>query len=63
MNTLHSTPAILFVVEQVTVEDGEDKMLPAMVDDNYSTQISFRSRSKDNPKCVPDFLYLDVPSV
>lgn len=32
--------------------DGEDEMLPAMADDDYSAQLSWQSQSKDNLKCV-----------
>jgi transcription initiation factor TFIID subunit 11 len=33
-------------------EDGEDELLPAMADDDYSAQLSWQSQSKDNLKCV-----------
>ena len=33
-------------------EDGEDEMLPAMADDDYSAQLSWQSESKDNLKFV-----------
>ena len=32
--------------------DGEDEMLPAMADDDYSAQLSWQSQSKDNLKWV-----------
>lgn len=32
--------------------EGEDEMLPAMADDDYSAQLSWQSQSKDNLKCV-----------
>jgi transcription initiation factor TFIID subunit 11 len=32
--------------------DGEDELLPAMADDDYSAQLSWQSQSKDNLKCV-----------
>lgn len=32
--------------------EGEDEMLPAMADDDYSAQLSFQSQSKDNLKYV-----------
>lgn len=31
-------------------EEGEDEMLPAMADDDYSAQLSWQSESKDNLK-------------
>ncbi|KAK7681770.1 hypothetical protein QCA50_015117 [Cerrena zonata] len=34
--------------------DGEDEMLPAMADDDYSAQLSFQSQSKDNLKVLMD---------
>jgi transcription initiation factor TFIID subunit 11 len=33
--------------------EGEDELLPAMADDDYSAQLSWQSQSKDNLKCVP----------
>jgi transcription initiation factor TFIID subunit 11 len=39
--------------------EGEDELLPAMADDDYSAQLSWQSQSKDNLKWVllsPDFL-------
>jgi transcription initiation factor TFIID subunit 11 len=33
-------------------EDGEDELLPAMADDDYSAQLSWQSQSKDNLKYV-----------
>jgi transcription initiation factor TFIID subunit 11 len=41
--------------DQVPVEEdgeGDDELLPAMADDNYSAQLSWQSQSKDNLKCV-----------
>lgn len=38
---LHLTPATQLVTEQVTVEDGEDGMLPVITDDSCSTQKLF----------------------
>lgn len=32
--------------------EGDDEMLPAMADDDYSAQLSWQSQSKDNLKCV-----------
>ena len=32
--------------------DGEDEVLPAMADDDYSAQLSWQAQSKDNLKCV-----------
>jgi len=32
------------------VDDGDDELLPAMADDDYSAQLSFQSQSKDNLK-------------
>lgn len=32
--------------------EGEDELLPAMADDDYSAQLSWQSESKDNLKCV-----------
>ena len=40
-----------------TDEDGEDELLPAMADDDYSAQLSWQSQSKDNLKCV-EVIYL-----
>lgn len=39
--------------------EGEDELLPAMADDDYSAQLSWQSQSKDNLKCVivPSFFY------
>ncbi|KAG6917683.1 hypothetical protein DXG01_001658 [Tephrocybe rancida] len=34
--------------------DGEDEMLPAMADDDYSAQLSWQSQSKDNLKVLMD---------
>lgn len=36
--------------------DGDDDLLPAMADDDYSAQLSWQSQSKDNLKCVAPFL-------
>jgi transcription initiation factor TFIID subunit 11 len=33
-------------------EEGEDELLPAMADDDYSAQLSWQSQSKDNLKYV-----------
>jgi hypothetical protein len=40
--------------------EGEDELLPAMADDDYSAQLSWQSQSKDNLKCVlvTSFFYL-----
>ncbi|KAG6334349.1 hypothetical protein ID866_4740 [Astraeus odoratus] len=35
-------------------EEGEDEMLPAMADDDYSAQLSWQSESKDNLKVLMD---------
>ena len=35
--------------------EGEDELLPAMADDDYSAQLSWQSQSKDNLK------YISVP--
>lgn len=32
--------------------EGDDELLPAMADDDYSAQLSWQSQSKDNLKCV-----------
>ena len=32
--------------------EGEDELLPAMADDDYSAQLSWQSESKDNLKCA-----------
>jgi transcription initiation factor TFIID subunit 11 len=32
--------------------EGDDEILPAMADDDYSAQLSWQSQSKDNLKCV-----------
>jgi len=32
--------------------EGDDELLPAMADDDYSAQLSFQSQSKDNLKSV-----------
>lgn len=32
--------------------EGEDELLPAMADDDYSAQLSWQSQSKDNLKCA-----------
>ena len=37
--------------------EGEDELLPAMADDDYSAQLSWQSQSKDNLKCVPFFIF------
>ncbi|KAL4248042.1 TAF11 family protein [Abortiporus biennis] len=34
--------------------EGEDELLPAMADDDYSAQLSFQSQSKDNLKVLMD---------
>ena len=39
--------------------DGDDEMLPAMADDDYSAQLSFQSQSKDNLKYV-SLYYTDI---
>lgn len=39
-------------------EDGEDELLPAMADDDYSAQLSWQSQSKDNLKFVTSVLQL-----
>lgn len=36
--------------------EGEDELLPAMADDDYSAQLSWQSQSKDNLKCVVSLL-------
>lgn len=35
--------------------EGEDELLPAMADDDYSAQLSFQSQSKDNLKYARHF--------
>ncbi|KIO00618.1 hypothetical protein M404DRAFT_57372, partial [Pisolithus tinctorius Marx 270] len=35
-------------------DDGEDEILPAMADDDYSAQLSWQSESKDNLKVLMD---------
>lgn len=37
--------------------EGDDELLPAMADDDYSAQLSWQSQSKDNLKCVYCFYY------
>lgn len=37
--------------------EGEDELLPAMADDDYSAQLSWQSQSKDNLKSVFDFFW------
>ena len=37
--------------------EGDDEMLPAMADDDYSAQLSWQSQSKDNLKCVVIFFH------
>jgi hypothetical protein len=39
--------------------EGDDEMLPAMADDDYSAQLSWQSQSKDNLKCV--FTFFNIP--
>lgn len=41
--------------------EGEDEILPAMADDDYSAQLSWQSQSKDNLKCVPYSLFSCLP--
>jgi transcription initiation factor TFIID subunit 11 len=36
--------------------EGEDELLPAMADDDYSTQLSWQSQSKDNLKVLMENL-------
>ncbi|EEB97791.1 hypothetical protein MPER_02820, partial [Moniliophthora perniciosa FA553] len=36
--------------------EGEDEMLPAMADEDYSAQLSFQSQSKDNLKVLMENL-------
>ena len=38
--------------------DGEDELLPAMADDDYSAQLSWQSQSKDNLKWVCPLIFL-----
>lgn len=38
--------------------EGEDEMLPAMADDDYSAQLSWQSQSKDNLKYALSFFLL-----
>jgi hypothetical protein len=42
--------------------EGEDELLPAMADDDYSAQLSWQSQSKDNLKCVivPSIFFLTL---
>ena len=37
--------------------EGEDELLPAMADDDYSAQLSWQSQSKDNLKYVVPLFY------
>lgn len=39
-------------------EDGEDELLPAMADDDYSAQLSWQSQSKDNLKCAASIYFM-----
>ena len=36
--------------------DGDDELLPAMADDDYSAQLTFQTQSKDNLKYVSSTL-------
>lgn len=37
--------------------EGDDEMLPAMADDDYSAQLSWQSQSKDNLKCASTSIF------
>jgi hypothetical protein len=50
------TPAFLRSVADEDA-DGDDELLPAMADDDYSAQLSWQSQSKDNLKCDIFFQY------
>lgn len=52
-------PGILAVDEEA---EGDDELLPAMADDDYSAQLSWQSQSKDNLKCVPHSAKTSAPS-
>jgi transcription initiation factor TFIID subunit 11 len=45
-------PSTVSVPNAPVEEDGEDELLPAMADDDYSAQLSWQSQSKDNLKYV-----------
>jgi len=43
--------------------DGEDELLPAMADEDYSAHSSWQSQSKDNLKCVNRFSFAHVSHI
>lgn len=58
-STRDGTPAVVRPGAAPGEEDveGEDELLPAMADDDYSAQLSFQSQSKDNLKCVVSVIF------
>lgn len=52
-------PGTIGVDEEV---EGDDELLPAMADDDYSAQLSWQSQSKDNLKCVSRLLLMSTLS-
>ncbi|KAI0367910.1 TAFII28-domain-containing protein [Pilatotrama ljubarskyi] len=51
-----TTPAVPGAQAGEEDGDGEDELLPAMADDDYSAQLSWQSQSKDNLKVLMDNL-------
>ncbi|KAI6008791.1 TAFII28-domain-containing protein [Pisolithus orientalis] len=47
-------PAVAITKPEGGDDDGEDEILPAMADDDYSAQLSWQSESKDNLKVLMD---------
>ncbi|EAU83511.2 TAF11 [Coprinopsis cinerea okayama7 len=54
LSTLLVPPGSTVVAKQEEEADGEDDLLPAMADDDYSAQMSFQTQSKDNLKVLMD---------
>ncbi|KAJ2971500.1 hypothetical protein NUW54_g12494 [Trametes sanguinea] len=55
-NAATTTPAVPGQQGAEEEGDGEDELLPAMADDDYSAQLSWQSQSKDNLKVLMDNL-------
>ncbi|KAI0660178.1 hTAFII28-like protein conserved region-domain-containing protein [Cubamyces menziesii] len=55
-NAATTTPAVPGAQAGEEDGDGEDELLPAMADDDYSAQLSWQSQSKDNLKVLMDNL-------
>ena len=53
-------PSLASTLRPTGVEegDGEDELLPAMADEDYSAHSSWQSQSKDNLKCVHCFSFV-----